>query len=118
MRDFKIAVVVIGLGVLGLAGLFGLGFLVQGENFALYKFFAPREEQVRHDVFKQSQAYNDGVAQELGQMRLDYARAKTAEEKGAIRGLVMHEVAGYDTSKLPSNLQSFVSKVRSEEGVQ
>jgi hypothetical protein len=89
-----------------------LVWIVQGNNFFLYKVLAPRYEQARNETFKNSQSYNDGMAGELAQLQLDYVRAKSQEERDAIATLVLQRVASYDTSRLSSDLQEFVRQIK------
>ena len=94
--------------------MLGLGWITQGNDFLLYRFFAPKEEAVRREVFKESQAYNDGMQQELYAMQRDYVMAKTPEQKAAIKSMVLHRVSTYDISKLPSDLRIFILQLRTE----
>lgn len=96
---------------LGLTVLIGGGWIVEGNEFFLYKFFAPKQEAVRREVFEQSKAYNQGVAQELEGAEMDYAHAD-ADQKAAIRSVVLHRVADYDESKLTPDLREFVDTLR------
>jgi hypothetical protein len=101
---------VIGIGVL--LGILGLTWVFTGNDFFLYKVFAPREEAVRRETFEQSKAYNEGMAQEIRSAQLDYARAKTLQEKQAIASYILHQEAGYESAKLPADLQDFMSSMR------
>ena len=96
--------------------IFGVGWAVQGNSFFMYKVFAPAEEEVRREVFEESQAYNHGVAQELQQLQLEYIKG-TDSQKDAIGTMVLHKTAAYDVKKLPQSLQNFVNKVKSERGL-
>ena len=49
----------------------GLSWIVQGNEFFLYKVFAPRTEAMRREVFEQSKAFNQGMVQELQNMQLN-----------------------------------------------
>lgn len=102
--------IVIGI-VLLLGVLFGVGWAVEGNSFFMYKFFAPKEEAVRRETFEQSKSYNDGMAQELASMQLDYAKA-SPEQKAALRSVIVHRYAGYDTGKLPPDLQAFIATIK------
>jgi NAD/NADP transhydrogenase alpha subunit len=88
-----------------------LGFLVQGSDFALYKFFAPKMEQARRDTFEQSKAYNDGMAQDLQAMAFEYAKA-TPEQKPALASVVLQRTAAYDLKQLSPELRGFVLDLR------
>lgn len=103
----KLALTIIGLSLAAVA----LAFAVQGNDFALYRTFAPKYEQVRRDTFKQSQAYNDGMAQELDNMRLEYIRA-TPDQQQAMASVILHRAASYDASKLPPDLAAFVASLK------
>src|SRR5271157_1542722 len=72
-------VVIIGLG---------LAWIVQGNDFFMYRYFAPKQEQVRREVFEQSKAYNDGMIQELRTMQLDYIKG-TKEQKDGMRSVIL-----------------------------
>lgn len=106
----------IGLSLLAIIAVLGLSWVVTGNDFFLYKVFAPRMEQVRHDTYKQSQAYNDGMMQELRHAQLDYEKA-SPEHKKAIGSIVLHQFASYDEDRLPTDLQSFVQKLRREQAM-
>lgn len=91
--------------------IFGIGWAVEGNDFFMYKFFAPRQEAARRQTFEESKAYNDGMAQEISAMQLDYAKA-TPEQKVALRSVIIHRTAGYDVARLSPDLQSFVASVK------
>jgi hypothetical protein len=91
-----------------------IGWAFTGNNFFLYKYFAPQYEQVRREVFKGSEAYREGMLQELSQMHLDYIKG-TTEQKAAIASVVMHRVAYFDTKLLTPELREFIAEVRNEQ---
>lgn len=103
-----------GYTLLLIALILGLSWVFTGNDFFLYKFFAPKEEQVRHDVFKNSQAYNDGMANELQDLQIQYSKG-TPEVKQIIASDVVHRAASYDTNRLPFNLQQFIETCRSNQ---
>jgi hypothetical protein len=90
--------------------VFGIGWAAEGNEFFMYKFFAPKEEAVRRRTFEESKAYNDGVAQEISAMQLDYVKA-TPEQRAALRSVIIHRTAGYDVSRLSPDLQDFITSV-------
>ncbi len=105
----------IGATLLGIILLLGIAWAVTGTDFFLYKVFAPKYEQVRHDTFKNSQAYNDGMLQELRATQLKYEQSSPAH-KDALGSIVLHQFAAYDVNRLPVDLQLFVEKLRREQG--
>lgn len=107
----------IGIIVISLLLIFGITWAVQGNNFFMYKMFAPKVEQVRYDVFKNSQSYNDGIAQELQQLQLEYIKG-SVEQRAAIGTMVLHKVAGYKMERLDKSLQNFINTIKQERGIQ
>lgn len=105
---------IFGIVLASLVGLLAAVWIAQGSDFFLYSVFAPKYEVVRRQTFEQTKAYNEGMAQELRSAQLDYARAKSDAEKQAIASYALHQTAGYDTSKLPPDLQSFLSQLSVE----
>ena len=100
--------------VLSILGSVVLLFLVVflGDYFSLWAtgFFAPRYEQVRHDTFKNSQTYNDGMIRELYNLKIQYDQAD-AEGKKGIRGFALHEFSVYPIDRLPPDLQQFYAQL-------
>lgn len=101
----------VGITVVILIAVLGLTWLVQGNDFFMYKVFAPKYEQVRHDTFKQSQAYNDGAVNQLQAYWLEYQKA-TPEHKQALASVIVRESANVDENRMPSDLRAFVFGLR------
>ncbi len=94
----------------------GITWVVQGNDFLLYRVFAPKAEAARRETFEQSKAYNDGMAQELRAMQIDYIKG-TPDQKRAIGSVVLHRVAGVELGNMPSDVRAFVSDVKREQGL-
>lgn len=113
MKDF---LTVLGIGVLILvviaAGL-GMTWVVQGNEFFLQKYFAPKMEDVRRETFEQSKAFNQGMVQELQNMQFEYIKADE-KHKDALASIILHRVADYDVEKLPEDLRDFVRQLKRE----
>ncbi|MEK7574482.1 MAG: hypothetical protein AAB514_03065 [Patescibacteria group bacterium] len=92
---------------------FGFLWIFQGNDFFLYKVFAPRYEAARRQVFEQSKAYNQGMIQELQNMQFEYAQADPAH-KDALASIILHRAADYNESRLPSDLRGFIDKLKRE----
>jgi hypothetical protein len=97
--------------------ILALGWIVEGNNFLLFKVFEPKREEARREAFEASKAYNDGMAQELRAMQLDYVKAPTREQKKAIGSIALHRVAGYDRSKLPTDVEAFLRDVERDQNL-
>jgi len=74
-------------------------------------YFQPKFEQVRRNVFMESQAYNDGMMRDLQNLQLEYIRADDAG-KAIVRATAMHRFAAYDPSRLPSDLREFYFQLK------
>lgn len=104
MRDsLKVAAAIFA----SLAALFALAYL--GLNFD--RFFAPRQEALRNQVFHESQAYNDGMLRDLENMQMQYNDA-TPAGKDALRAIALHRFSIYPQDKLPANLLAFYSQLK------
>lgn len=99
---------------LALAVLLGITWAVQGNDFFLYKTFAPMYEQVRRETFEQSKAYNQGMVQELQNMQFEYEKA-SPESQPALRKIILHRAADYDEARLPVDLRTFIQRLKNEE---
>jgi hypothetical protein len=91
----------------------GVAWIVQGNDFFMYKYFAPKYEDARRQVFEGSKAYKEGMNQELQNMMFEYVRAGT-EHKAALRTIILHRAADFDVSKMSSDLRGFIEKLRNE----
>jgi len=79
-----------------LFGILVLTWIFQGNDFFLYKIFAPRQEAVRRQVFETSRAFNQGMVQELQNMQFEYLKQKDLEAKSALADVILHRAAGYN----------------------
>jgi hypothetical protein len=108
----KIAAYVLG----GILGIVVLTWIFQGNDFYLYKVFAPRQEAVRRQVFEQSRAFNQGMVQELENMQFKYAEENDEGAKTALADIVIHRASGYnmDDDSVSQSLRSFVQSLKDE----
>lgn len=70
-------------------------------------FFAPKYAEVRNQTFKESQAYNDGMANDLGDLRLQYFAAKSQEHKDVLVATIKQRFGSYPKDRLPPELRDF-----------
>jgi hypothetical protein len=98
--------------VLVLFGLFALTWIIEGNEFFLYKFFAPKRAAVERQVFEQTKSYNQGMIQELEAMMLDYNKADP-NGKDSICSVVRRRTADFPADNIPSDVYSFVKTCRS-----
>lgn len=92
--------------------LVALVFALELGGLQWKRFFAPRHENVRREVFKATRSFNEAKIQELVKYRLEYMRSDDPTEKGAIASTIRLGFADYDTTKLPYELQLFVEEIK------
>ena len=100
----------------GLVLILGLSWIVTGNDFFLYKFFAPKQEAVRREVFENTPSFTKGMVQELEKMRIDYVSATNPEVKDTLASTILHRVGGFNLNDpdVPSDLRAFIQKLKRE----
>ena len=76
-----------------------------------YKWFGPKFENVRREVFEETKSYNQAKLQELAKYRLEYLNADDVG-KQAIASTINHCFADYNANKLPAELNQFLEQIR------
>lgn len=96
-------------------GIFVLAWIVQGNDFFMYKYFGPKYEQQRREIFEQSRAFNQGMVQELQNMQFEYMKA-TPQQKEALASIILHRSSGYNLNDqiVPADLRSFIEQLKRE----
>ncbi len=109
MKNYiKIGLISIGVLIVFILLLFILGVL----NLSMFKFFAPRYENVRREVFENTQSYTHGKIQDLAKYKEEYDKAEF-EEKELVRQIIILRFAEFDESKIKSqNLKNYLIKMR------
>ena len=100
---FKYALSVVAV----LAAIFALAYY----SLSLDRFFMPRQEALRHDVYKQSQSYNDGMVRDLENIQMQYTEA-TPEAKVALRAVALHRFSVYPEAALTPSLRQFYNQLK------
>ena len=102
--------IITGIGALVL--FLGLIFSLNLFSLANYSFFAPKARAVENQVYKESPQYNEGMVRDLENLQMEYMKAN-ADQKAALKDIILHRFAVYDVNRLPSNLFSFYNDLRS-----
>jgi hypothetical protein len=82
-----------------------------GVGYVLYREFAPLNEQVRYNTYKESQAYNDGMTTDLADLKRSYDVANL-DQQAALKGTINARFATYDANRLPPELGAFLRQIR------
>jgi hypothetical protein len=101
---FKVSgIVAAALAVIFVIGLFGLGW---------NKFFLPKQENIRREVFEETQSFVHGKIQDLAKYKLEYDKA-SPESQEALRFIIINRFAEFDETKIKSaGLRNFLIKIR------
>ena len=94
--------------------IFIIGFAAEGTNFFLYKFWAPKQENVRREVFENTKSYKQGMQQDVENFAFQYAQADSSA-KQALAAVILHRVADYDINQLSPEMKEFISKLRRQQ---
>ena len=98
--------------VLGLALILSFAFGTEWLGLKWKGYFAPKHATVERAVFKETRSYNEGKLQDLTRLRLQYLRAKSADDKEALASTIRLQFADYDEEKLPNELRVFLSQIK------
>jgi len=102
--------------ILILIVLMGLGWFVQGNEFFMYKFWAPKQEQVRREVFEQTKSYKQGTIQNLRRMQEEYVRADDAH-KDSLSSIILHTADDVPEVEMPNDLKAFIGQLKTGRGL-
>ena len=95
-----------------------LGWFFQGNDFFMYKFFAPRQAAVERKVFENTPSFNKGQIQELENMQFKYIEEKDPNAKAALASIILHRASGYnlDDPDVSQDLRSFIQGLKNKQG--
>lgn len=95
-----VSIVVFSAGV----GFFGIEWI---------RFFGPKKENVRREVFEETKSYVHGKTQDLAKYYEEYTKAESLSDKEAIESLIKMNFAEFDAEDIENHrLRSFLISVR------
>jgi len=94
-----------------MAGLFAIGFIATGGDLAMYRFWAPKQENAKRVVFENTQSYVQGKQEYISRLRYQYQMSEPGAQHEALRQLILSEAANVDNSKLSPDVQSFLRSI-------
>jgi hypothetical protein len=100
------------LTLVALAFVYLVGFLTTGGDLAIYRFWAPKQENAKRVVFENTQSYVQGKTQYISKLRYQYQSAAPGAQKDALKTLILDEASTVDNSKLPLDLQGFIQQLK------
>lgn len=103
--------------ILALVVILGLTWAIQGNDFFMYRFFAPKYAHVQRQVFEQTPSFNKGTVQELENMQFDYTKEKDPKAKEALGSVILHRASGYNLNDpdVPQSLRDFITQLKKDQ---
>jgi len=105
---------IFGWSIIGIVIITGIVWLISANDYFLYKFWAPKNEAVRREVFENTKSYKQGTIQELRRWQFEYIKAPN-EQKGVLASTILHQIADFDRDLLPLDLREFVSDLERQQ---
>lgn len=99
-------------GVLIIIGVISVLFIFELVGLGFFKFFEPKKENIRREVFENTKSYVHGKIQDLAKYYKEY-EAGDEGEKLVLESVIRSQFASFDESKIESaTLRSFLTKTR------
>jgi len=96
--------------ILGLC-VFAFGLEYAGLHWM--KFFNPRKENIRREVFEETKSYTHGAIADIAKYYEQYKNAETVEDKAAIKSIVAGRFPAFDANNIRSQeLKQFFINMR------
>lgn len=100
----------IGIGVAVLSALIVLDWVVEGSNFVFYRFWAPKYEDARRDIYTHTQSYRKGSADRLASLCRQW---NAQPDDTMLKAEIANEMSDLNTTDVPDYLQGCLSRARS-----
>ncbi len=99
--------------VMAIAVILALSWLFQGNDWFMYKVFAPKYEQVRRETYEQTKSYKQGSVQRLDSLCTQVADADQGH-KPMINDVINHEFVEWNTEDVPMHLRACLVLARAK----
>ena len=100
------------MSITGLILILALSWSLGLYDLAWKRFFLPKQENIKRQVFEETQSYVHGKVQDLAKYKLEYEQS-TGDEQEAIRQIIIFRFAEFDETKIKStNLRNFLIQTR------
>jgi len=104
---------IVWLSIAGFIGFLVLMFVLNLGGLGWKRFFDPKYESVKRQVFEETKSYVHGKNEDLAKYFDEYQMAKTPEDKAIIQELVKVRFAEFDTDKVNvPRLRQFLVSMR------
>jgi hypothetical protein len=106
----------IGGMLLAVVVILGLMWVLTGNEFFLYKVFAPKVAVVQRQVWEESPSYIQGMVNNVSDLMGEWGKAKAKKDTIAMRAIeqsVLSRTSSFPLSKLPIELHQWVESIKS-----
>lgn len=92
--------------------VFAAAFIIGLAGLGLQKFFSPKSQNIKREVWENTQSYVEGATTDLANYFEQYQKAGP-DDREAIRSIVVMRFANLDSKKVNSTgLRSFLVQMR------
>lgn len=85
-------------------------FILPAMGLYQIQFWGVKYADANRQVFEHSKSYVHGNVRDIENLKLEYSRAKTPEEKAAILDVLHHRTVDINRDELPADLREFVGQ--------
>jgi hypothetical protein len=95
----------------------GGDWIATGNDFFIYKYFAPKQAAVQRQVFENTPSFNKGQIQELENMQFEYTQQKDPQAKAALASIILHRASGYNLNDpdVSQDLRDFIQSLKDKQ---
>ena len=80
-------------------------------SLAAYRYFGPRWESARTDVYRTNKSYIEGTIRDLRDLKRQWATASDQVGKDAVAKLALHRAGELDWGTLPRDVRDFLNEI-------
>jgi len=96
----------------GFIGILVIFFILELVGLGFFKFFEPKRENIRREIFENTQSYTHGKIQDLAKYHEEYNKSD-ADGKETIKQLIILRFTEFDETKIkPVGLRNFLKRTR------
>ena len=86
--------------------------LLSAVSLGIYAVVKPASIAIDNQAFHESQAFNDGMAKDLGNFQMEYIRTDDSGRRAVLRAVILDRFAGYDPARLNPSLRAFLDQLK------
>jgi hypothetical protein len=99
--------------IIGFIGVIGLVFGLTYLGLGFTRYFGPKHENVKREIFENTKSYTHGKTQDLAKYYEAYTTSTEQEDKDTLAELVKMNFADFDVTVIRSiKLRNFLTNIR------